>query len=193
MDAQQVINKILADAQKEADQIIAAAKQQQADEQKKFDKGLAEFGKETQVIAQKRAQDEKDHILAAARMAEAKELLTEKRKVLDEMFVKSKEKLSALDEASYKELMAKLMAQASETGDEEVLIGANEKHIDAALVSQVNNKIGSGKLTLSNEKINATAGFVLRKGRVRTNVTVDVLIEQAREKLEVKLAKELFG
>src|SRR3989339_1072236 len=192
MDAEQVINKILGDAQKEADRIITAAKEQQAEQQKKFDKELADFNTVTRSLAHKQAQDEKDHILAAARMAGAKELLTEKRKVLNEMFAKAKEKLTALDDGSYKELMAKLMTQASESGDEEVLVGANEKRIDAELVNQVNSKLGSGKLTLSNEKINTPAGFILRKGRVRTNMTLDVLIEQAREKLEVKLAKELF-
>ena len=192
MDAEQVINKILGDAQKEADRIITAAKEQQAEQQKKFDKELADFNTVTRSLAHKQAQDEKDHILAAARMAGAKELLTEKRKVLNEMFAKAKEKLTALDDGSYKELMAKLMAQASESGDEEVLVGANERRIDAELVNQVNSKLGSGKLTLSNEKINTPAGFILRKGRVRTNMTLDVLIEQAREKLEVKLAKELF-
>ena len=193
MDAEQVINKILGDAQKEADRIITAAKEQQAEQQKKFDKELADFNTVTRSLAHKQAQDEKDHILAAARMAGAKELLTEKRKVLNDMFANAKKKLAALDDGSYKELMAKLMTQASESGDEEVLVGANEKRIDAELVNQVNSKLGSGKLTLSNEKINTPAGFILRKGRVRTNMTLDVLIEQAREKLEVKLAKELFG
>jgi len=193
MDAEQVINKILADAQKEADQIIAAAKQRQADEQKTFDKRLAEYEKETQTLAQRQAQDEKDHILAAARMAGTKEILAEKRKTLDEVFTKAKEKLAAFDDTSYKELMTKLMIKSSETGDEEVLVGMKEKRIDAGLVSQVNSKLGSGKLVLSNEKVNTPAGFVLRKGRVRTNLTLDVLVGQAREKLEVKLAKELFG
>ena len=71
MDAEQVINKILGDAQKEADRIITAAKEQQAEQQKKFDKELADFNTVTRSLAHKQAQDEKDHILAAARMAGA--------------------------------------------------------------------------------------------------------------------------
>jgi hypothetical protein len=45
---------------------------------------------------------------------------------------------------------------------------------------------------LSNEKQNIGAGFILSRGKVKTNVSIGVLLDQARKELEIQLGKELF-
>jgi len=78
MEAQQVIDKIMADARAEAEKIKKQAAEAQAAEQAKFDEELAEFERETQAMAQKAAEDERSHLLAGARMQAAREYLAEK-------------------------------------------------------------------------------------------------------------------
>lgn len=196
MEAEKVTEKILAEAKAEAEKIKSQTEQNQAAEQKKLDEQLAEFKKQTKSLAEKAAKDEKSHILAAARMAMAKQFLTEKSKILDEVFEKALEQLQNLPDDRYRNLITKLMLEAAETGEEEVIIDKNEKRIDQQLINKVNEQLSSGKkadLKLSAEKHEIRGGFILRRDKIKTNVTFDVLLNNARKKLEIELAKELFA
>ncbi len=195
MEAQQVIQKILADANAEAEKITQQAKDKQADEQAKLGEQLAEYRKQTEALAEKAGEDEKSHLLAAARMQIAKEYLAEKRKILDEVFEQAREQLRNLPDAEYRNLVTQLMLEAVETGEEEVIVDAQEDRIDASFIDQVNGKLasgGKGNLKLARQKQSLAGGFVLRRGKIKTNVSVDVLLDQTRKELEIELAKELF-
>lgn len=196
MEAEQVVQKILADAKAEAEKTRSEAREKESDEQAKLDEQLEQFKKQTQLLAQKAADDEKSHILAAARMDIAKQHLAEKRKLLDGVFQQAHRRIQNLPNEQYRNLMAKLMLGAVETGDEEVIVGKGENRIDQQLINQVNKHLGSsskGNLRLSEEREDITGGFILRRGKIKTNVSIDVLLNQARKELEIELAKELFS
>jgi V/A-type H+-transporting ATPase subunit E len=195
MEAQQVVEKILADADTEAAKVKAEADEKLIDEQRKFDEQLNEYRKQTDTLAQKAAQDKKEHLLAAARMDIAKQLLAEKRKIIDDIFDKARTQMQNLPDSEYTALMTKLMLQAVETGDEEIIVGKNEKRIDQKLIKNVNRELGpgfKGNLRLANETQNLTAGFILKRGKIKNNVSLDVLLQRARKELEIELARKLF-
>lgn len=196
MEAEQVVEKIWADAKAEAENIKEQADKKQADEQAKFDEQLNEYKEQTKALAEKFAKEKKLHLLAAARMNIAKERLAEKNKILDEVFDRAQENIKNLPDEKYRKLITSLMLETVETGDEEVIIDREEKRIDAELIQQVNSQLGSdrkGNLKLSDEKMLIGAGFILRRGKVKTNVSIDVLLSRARKELEIKLAKDLFS
>jgi len=196
MGAEEVIEKIIADAKAEAQKIKKLADDKEAGEQTKLRQQLDEYNKQTQTLAKKRAGDEKLHILATARMDIAKQLLAEKRKILDEVFEQAQNQLKKLPDKDYRGLMTKLMLEAVETGDEEVIIDKNETRIDNKFISQINRRLGSdkkGKLKLSAEKQKLGTGFILKRGKIKVNVSIEILLNEARKELEIELAKELFG
>ena len=91
--------------------------------------------------------------------------------------------------------MARLMLGAVETGEEEIIVNDNESRIDAEFINDINSKLGpdkKGNLKLSKEKQNLGGGFILKRGKIKNNVSLKVLLSQAREKLEIELAKDLF-
>ncbi len=195
MEAQQVIEKIRADAEAEADKIMKQAGEHEAAEQAKLDEQLARFEDDTLAMAQKAAEDEKAHRLAAARMAAAKEYLAEKVDILDEVFRQAHQKLRELPDNEYRAWMAKLMLEAVETGDEQVRAAKDDPRIDERLVKEVNSKLkadGKGHLTFSADKHNLEGGFILTRGRIRTNVSLGMLLDRARKDLEIELAQALF-
>ncbi|GAG46471.1 unnamed protein product, partial [marine sediment metagenome] len=49
-----------------------------------------------------------------------------------------------------------------------------------------------GNLRLSQKRQDLGGGFILKRGKINTNVSVAVLISQARKELETQLAKDLF-
>jgi len=195
MEAEQVVEKILADAKAEAEKIKKQADEKEAAEQAKLTEQLDEYKKQTQSLAKKTAKDKKLHILAAARMDIAKELLGEKRKILDEVFAQARQQLRNLPDEEYRKFITKLMLEAVETGDEEIIVDNEEKRIDQNFIKQINRKLGpeyKGNLRLADQRQNLGGGFILKRGKIKNNVSFDVLLAQARKELEIELAKELF-
>jgi V/A-type H+-transporting ATPase subunit E len=195
MEAKQVVEKILADAKAEAQKIKKQTDTSEAAEQARLNEQLDEYKKQTEVLAKKAGEDEESHILAAARMDIAKQLLAEKRKILDEVFEQARQQLQNLPEHEYRSLCTKLMLETVETGEEEIVVDKNEKRINQDLIDQVNRQLsskGKGELKLSDQKQDIGAGFILKRGQIKTNVSLDVLLDQARKELEIDMAKELF-
>jgi V/A-type H+-transporting ATPase subunit E len=195
MEAEQVVEKILADAKTEAEKIQNQAQEKEAVEQAGYDEQLDGYRKQTEILSQKAAENKKLHLLAAARMQNARDLLAEKRKILDEVFTQARGQLLNLPDDQYRQLITNLMLKAVETGDEEVIIDKNEKRIDQQLINQVNEQLpsgGKGNLTLSEERKDLGGGFILKHGKIKNNASLEVLLTQARRELEIELAKELF-
>ncbi len=198
MEAEQVIEKILSDAKTEAEKIIKQADEQIASEAEKLDKQLSEYKKETDSIAKKATEEKQAHLLAEARLKLAKQILAEKRKILDGIFEDAKKQMKELPDEEYKNLMTKLMLKAVQTGTEEVIVGKNEARIDADFISRINNALQQenskkAELKLSDEKQDIAAGFILKRDKIKTNLSLKVLLEQAKRDLEIELAKDLFS
>ncbi len=192
MGAEEVIQKILADAKAEAQKIKKQADENAAAEKAKLDEQLKDYKKQTELLAKKAAEDKELHLLASARMDITKALLTEKRKILDDLFSEAQKRLISLPDEEYRKLIVKLMLDAVETGDEEVIIDNNESRIDQNLIDKVNAE-GKKNLKLAKQRLDLAGGFILKRGKIKNNVTLGVLINQARNELEIKLAKEIFS
>lgn len=196
MDAKQVVDKILSDAQAQAEKLKQQALAKEQIEKNKLSEQLEQYNSRTETLAQSAAQEKKAHILAAARMEIAKEYLAEKRNILDEIFEHAQRQLQDLDGDEYRKICAKLMIEAVESGDEEVIVDTKETRIDHEFIKYVNRELGpgfKGNLRLSDQRQNIGAGFILKRGRIKNNVSLAILLEQARKQLEIELAKELFA
>ncbi len=195
MEAEQVIEKILSDARAEAEKITKDAEQKQADEQAKLSQQLKEYSRQTEQLAGKAAENKRRRMLAAARMQIAKDRLAEKARILDEVFEQAQKQLKELPDEEFFELMTQLMLAAVETGDEEVIVDKNETRLDHRFVKQVNHRLApgyKGNLRLAEQRQDIVGGFVLRRGKIKNNVSFDVLLAQARNDLDIELAKQLF-
>ncbi len=196
MEAEQVVEKILAEAKAEAEEIIKSIKDKASVEKAKLDEQLAKYRKETEALAKAAAEDKKMRMLATARMDIGKELLAVKLALLNEVFVKAGEQIKAMGDQEYQELISGLMVKAVETGDEEVIIGRKESRIDDEFIKHINRKLGSGfkgNLRPAKDKADIAGGFILRRGKIQVNVSTEVLFSEVREKLESELCNELFG
>lgn len=195
MDAEQVVEKILGDARSEAEKTKRQADEKEAAEQAQLAERLDEYKRETKILTQKAGEEKKAHLLASARMEIAKGYLAERWKILDEVFAQAQRQLKNLPDEQYNELMSRMMLDAVETGDEEVIVDNNETQIDEKFIEQINRRLSPGyrgNLRLADERENLGGGFILRRGKIKNNVSIDVMMAQARKELEIELAKELF-
>ena len=195
-NANEVVEKILSQARVEAEKILTEARGKASKQESKFASELDEYRQQTKTLADAAAADRKMRMLAAARMEIRKELTAAKNAVLDEVFTSAAKQVKSLSDQEYREFITSLMVKAAETGDEEVVVGKDEKRIDDSLIKSVNGKLASGlkgDLRLADDRADIDGGFILRRGSIRMNVSLDVLLAQVREQMEIELAAEIFG
>jgi V/A-type H+-transporting ATPase subunit E len=196
MDAEHVVEKRLSEARAESARIKAEAEQKAVEAATQLEKDLAQYGKQTEELAAQAAEDKKARMLAAARMKQQKEYLAEKVSLIDKVFAGARERLKSMPDDDHEKLITALMVNAVQSGDEKVVVGSDEQRINQSMIKHINRKLGpgyKGNLSLATDRADIDGGFILRRGKIQVNVSVDVLVAQARDQLELELAEELFG
>jgi len=195
MNAEQVVQKILSEAQAEARKILDEARGKAAEQKAQLDSEIAEFDAKTDELAVEAAEDKLQRMLAGARMDNAKQLLGAKVQILNDVFEQAKKAVNDLPDDRYLSWAMTTMKQAVESGDEEVIVGKDEKRIDSEFIKKVNRELGTGfkgNLMLSSEKGNFSGGFILSRGKVQINATTDVIIDNLCESMQIELSQLLF-
>ena len=190
---EKIIAHIQADAKAQADAILAQAEQQCAEIRQNYEiKARDAYGEKIRVGV-KANQDKLDSIDRLARMEGRKSVLALKQEMVSASFDRACEMLASLPGDKYVELLAKLAAQASVSGDEELVLNERDRAgIGEAVVKAANEKLGGGKLTLAGETGDFKGGLILRRGSIEANCTVELLVELCRGEMSAQLAKVLF-
>lgn len=191
---EKIIAHIQADAAAQADAILAQAEQQCAEIREGYERKAKDAYAEKIRAGVKANQDRLESVERLARMEGRKSVLALKQDMVSKSFDMAVDKLVELPEEQYVELLAKLAAQASVTGDEQVVLNARDREkIGPAVVAAANAKLNGGKLTLSDETGAFKGGLLLRRGSIEANCTVELLVELCRGDMAAELAKVLFA
>lgn len=150
-----------------------------------FKKGTAEA---TQLL---------ERLNSAADMDAKKQVLAEKQILLAEAFDYAAKRLHDLPEETYIALLAKLAADAAVSGEETIILSAEDRSkLGTKILSAANARLKSaGKnasLTLSEETRQMTGGLILSAGNIEMNCTLDVLVGGMKDEMSALLAKLLF-
>ena len=194
MAVQDILKKIKADAEASASEIVAEGKA--AGEMVLTDarKDINAQKEKLMAHARQRADEERNRIITLARLAARRELLTEKQALIDRVFDETRKSVLAMDAGEYRKLMRGFLEANADTGNEEVIIDANEKRIDQAFLDEVSRSLGKGNgLKLAGERRPIAGGFILHEGNVETNCTLDTILGDVRERVETDVAVILFG
>ncbi len=191
---EKIIQQIEADAKAENDQILQAAQAQAdaiaADYAKQAEKIAAEGAARGQAAATQR----EERLASMAEMEGRKALLAVKQDMIGKAFDLAVEKLCALSEDEYIELLAKLAAKASTTGKEQVILSeADRARVGEKVVNSASALIaGTGMLTLSERTAPIRGGLILADGAVEINCSFEALINQNQNQMAGEVAKVLF-
>ena len=191
---EKIIAHIQADAAAQADAILAQAEQQCAEIREGYERKAKDAYAEKIRAGVKANQDRLESVERLARMEGRKSVLALKQDMVSKSFDLAVDKLVNLPEDQYVALLAKLAAQASVTGDEQVVLNARDREkVGPAVVAAANAKLSDGKLTLSDETGAFQGGLLLRRGSIEANCTVELLVELCRGEMAAELAKVLFA
>lgn len=191
-----IINAILNDAKEDA----AATKEQTEAQIKEIkNKADAEVAKEIELIEKelaKKSEELKTREKTILGVEIRRNNLMVKREMVNLSFDNAINSLCNLPDSEYNDIILKLLVQSSETGDEEVVAGKDNK-VNQSMIDLANKKLKEamrkGELKLASDKGKFVGGFVLRKKGIETNCTFNMLINQAKPQIESDVSKLLFS
>ena len=150
-------------------------------------KAAAQAGKEA-------AKRQEERLVSAAQMDAKKLLLSAKQACIDEAFDKAQEKLLALPDGEYAELLAKMAVKAAKTGREEIILSAKDrKRVGEQVAAKANALRKGAALVLAKETRDMAGGLVLRDGSVEINCAFETQMRVLRESMASDVAAILFA
>lgn len=189
MSEQAIVEKILADAEREAQAILA-----DAEKRAKAAVAAANARATKKLQGEKSAADKKaESILegkaATARLDCAKIMLAEKRAVIDEVYARALKNIQAVGKAEALHLIERLLKEYAEEGDE-IVFAANFSYAqDAAKLGIVKEK----KLKVSPKKADIDGGCLLIGKNSDKNLSYSALLAVDREENQADIAALIFS
>lgn len=181
-DAGREIGEINAEARRQADEIMARYEAQ------------AQRESEEILSRGRRNADERVERLASVAQLDARKLeLAAKQEMLSKAYDLALEQLVNLPDKEYVDLLADLAVKASSTGREAVIFSQKDRaRYGKAVVTQANEKLGDGHLTMSEQSRPIQGGLILSDGDVEVNCTFETLVRLQRGEMDREVAKVLF-
>ena len=190
---EKLTGQIDADVQKEIDAALVQARSQAQEIQSWYEsqaqiqvEAIRRKGQQDAVFRQERLVDE-------AKMQARRDILATKQELIGRAFDLALEKLLELPEKEYVALLADLAVKASSTKKEAVIFSQEDRtRYGKTVVTQANEKLGGGHLTLSEQTRPIKGGLILQDSQVETNCSFEVLIHLQRNTLSAEVAQVLF-
>lgn len=183
-----IINKILADADAKCAEILADA-QRQAQE---ISDGAAASVAAEEATLQKRldalSAECSRNYLASAQLSARKYKLLKKQQLISACYEKVLKSLQSLSSESRKKLLSNLLQNYAEEG-ETVRITKADKDV----VTQKFLDTFKKNLTLGSEFAEASGGLILEGVGYDKDLTLEKIVSYAREQTEAQVAHALFG
>ncbi len=191
---EKITGRIAADAGREIDELNAEARRQ-ADEITARYEAQAKRESEEILARGRRSAEERVERLAGVAQLEARKLeLAAKQEMLGKAYDKALELLLGLPEGEYTALLADLAVKASVTGREAVILSQKDRtRYGKQVVTQANERLKDGHLTLSEQTRPIQGGLILSDGDVEVNCTFETLVRLQRGELDREIAKILFA
>lgn len=124
---EKITARIEADAKAEVAEILREAEEKAAAIREQYKAQAEAEAKAAGADGIEAAKRQAERLESAAHMEAKKRLLAAKQDCLNEAFDKAQEKLLALDEGEYAQLLAKMAVEASKTGKEEIILNARDR------------------------------------------------------------------
>ena len=190
---EKITGRIAEDAGREVDGILTEARRQ-ADEITARYEAQAKRESEEILARGKRNAEERVERLASVAQLDARKLeLAAKQEMLSKAYDLALEKLVNLPDKEYVNLLADLAVKASSTGREAVIFSQKDRaRYGKAVVTQANEKLGDGHLTMSEQSRPIQGGLILSDGDVEVNCTFETLVRLQRGEMDREVAKVLF-
>ncbi|MHB8893671.1 MAG: V-type ATP synthase subunit E [Candidatus Geothermincolia bacterium] len=197
MPLDELVQRILTDAQEYADNLVNVAKMQRLETLEQAEAEAKEKSEEVLSNARKAAVLEKHQRVTSAVLETRQEVLKEKQRVIQEVMDRAVETVVSLPREEYVDRLLQLLLKTIGDRDMELVLSpADQDRIGTELAALANEALaGSGRparVALSPETRDMAGGFILVSEDVEIDCSIDAQVEAQREEIEEKLAGILF-
>jgi len=197
MTIKDINNKIISDARIQSEKIIAQAEDNANNIIKKGKKEADNIKNKILYKNNQEASLKKSKILTEAKLEAKKTILLEKQKIIEDVFGKALEIILKLNDKEYHNFIKKLILDNVEIGDETIFIGfSDQRKISERSIEDINKELKSkgkkGELKLSTSYLPIKGGAIIGFGKIRKNISLELLLKDVREESEMKISKILF-
>lgn len=198
MTIKDISEKIISDAKIQADKIIAQAEDKANNIIKKGKKEADNIKNLILYRYNQEASLKKSKILTEANLGVKKTILSEKQKIMEDVFSNALESILKLSNKEYQIFIKKLILDNIEKGDETIFIGHSDKNrISKDFIQDINKEFKTkgkkGELKLSDSYLQIKGGIIIGSGAIRKNVSLELLLKNVREESETQISKILFS
>lgn len=190
-------NKILNDDRATAESILNEGKERAKKIVDEANKKAEEIISGMKEKAEKDGKDKMDRMISRAKLDARNNILNAKQSAIDEVLNKVLYRVSNMNDEEYSSFIENLLLNNVETGEEEIIFSQKDKaRINDDLIVKVNEKLVEkglkGQLKISSETRDITSGFILKRGGLELNCSIDSQIRILRDSLEGEIAYLLF-
>ena len=194
MSIENILQRIEEETRGRVAEIMESAGAQAALIREDHAKRGAKLQEELGHAARARAADEERRLVVGEELDLRKAFLGRKREILGEIYGEARKRIEGIEPREYLALVASLIVKNAHTGNEEIVVPAGQKALfSAEYVESLNRAKGNGAaFSLAETPGDFRWGVVLREGRRRVDLTLDVLFEQLKARVESEIAGVLF-
>ena len=124
---EKITQRIQSDAQAEINAVLTQAREEAAQITARYEAQAQVETTELRAKNERSAAEREERLVSAAQMEARKTALATKQELVERAYALALEKLCALPEKEYTEVLAKLLVQASSTGREEVVFSSQDR------------------------------------------------------------------
>lgn len=188
MGVQDLVDRILSDAEAESQEIIAEAEKTAARILEEARARAESEMEKTKLSAEAKSKSIAETKAASARLDGGKILLSEKRGVIDDVYAEAAKRLAAMDKKDCLAFFKNLLEKYAEKGDEVVLAEKFPYTSDLAKFDVIKDR--KLKLVFGGAKI--SGGFILRGKNSDRDLSIEALIAADRAQNEAEVAAQLL-
>ena len=190
---EKITGRIAEDAGREVDGILTEARRQADEITARYEAQAKRESEEILARGRRNAEERVERLASVAQLDARKLELAAKQEMLAKAYDLALEKLLQLPEKEYVALLADLAVKASSTKKEQLIFSQKDRtRYGKAVVTQANEKLGDGRLTLSEQTRPIKGGLILSDGDVEVNCTFETLVRLQRGEMDREVAKVLF-
>lgn len=120
-------------------------------------------------------------------------LLEEKRKIIDELFLKIEQDFLQMDEKEYLNFLKKIIKRDAPSGTSVVYLNnADRRRFGKAVDDFLKKELEDRHCTLSKETVDIKGGCIIKGEDVQFDNSLDSLIRDLRDNYEIEISKRFF-
>ncbi len=204
MSIDKITDRIKSDANAEAGKTLIKADQEKHAVLEKAGIQAEAIRQEAKEKAEQDALLIKERKISVAELEARKLRLAAKQKAIEACFARTLENLASMEQKDYLDLMAATLVKTGAAEGELLLNPRDRDRLGEMLVEKANLAIKPAEgddsgaadqntLVLSADTISARGGFVLRKGSMELNSTLEVMVGDVTEEMTPEVVRILFG